>query len=358
MKKTLYILLLVCCQQFVFSQNKCDNIIEGATDLYNTGRYDECIKVLEEGLKTCALSKGKKEKAFILLINSNIEKDSIQAVDKNFKALLVNRPNFKLKDYDVLDDFKEKFKNYFIYPKLSVGLRFYYGKPKVWLDPISKAGSRQVQQNLKKNGDFRAKEIYNINVSIDYRATEKWGQFSDVGVFTLDYKRELLNNYWTLNVIEQLKYFQWDMGTKRFYRSQKKLTPYLMTGLSSQFLFQSNFSLTQTRTEVEGLYTGVDTIGVQKTYLGKDISALRNHYTCYLMLGGGGIYNFGNVSIGFDFRFYALPFITLNNQKQRFKAIPELTSGYSYIDNDIIMTRSDISLTVSYNISNKAKNKK
>jgi hypothetical protein len=357
MKKGLYIVLLVCFGLPCFSQNKCDNIIESATDLYNAGRYDECIQILDDGLQTCNLSKGKKEKAFILLINSNIEKDSILAVDKNFKALLVNRPNFKLKDYDVLDDFKEKFKNYFIFPKLSIGLRAFYGHPQVALDFFPGSTSRQIQQNINTEGHYKTDEIYKINVGIDYRITEKWGQYVEFGVYNLSYYRTLLNNYWTQNTEEHSKYLQWDMGTKRFYRAQKKFSPYLMSGLSNQFLVKNKFSLTQTKTSVSNLYGGSDSVGVRQTWTEDNISKLRNHYTCYLIAGGGFVYNLGNVSLGIDARFY-VPFITLNKQNGRFSEYPKLVTDFSYVDNDIIMTRYDLSLTVSYNFLNKAKNKK
>ncbi len=126
MKNWFLIISLLSCTAFSFAQTECNNLIEDAHDLYHSGNYDECIRKLEQGLKDCSLSKGKKEKAYILLINSNIEKDSMPSVDNYFKKLLLNNPTFKLKDYDGIDDFKTNFNNYYVFPKLSFGARLYY----------------------------------------------------------------------------------------------------------------------------------------------------------------------------------------------------------------------------------------
>lgn len=356
-KKTVYTLIFFFCSTLIFSQNKYDNVVEQATDLYNSGRYDDCINLLETGLKSTKLSRGKKEKAYILLINSNLEKDSSLAVDNYFKKLLVNRPNFQPKDYDVPDDFNEKFKNYFIFPKLSIGLRAYLDVPEIYINPLSLAGTFQVQQNISNTSNFKAKSSYSVNLCVDYRMYEKWGFLGEIGSYSLDYNRELKNNYWMLNVSEELKYIQFDMGVKRFYRAQKKLSPYWLCGLNNLYLAGSSFILTQTTIEADNahIYSG-DNV-VKKTFFNESIFELRKRYVANIFFGGGCLYNFGNISLGMDFRFVG-SIMNLNNSQKRFSGIPELVSIFSYIDNDIIAERSAFSIVLSYNIFNKVKNKK
>src|ERR1035437_957560 len=104
----------------------CDNAVDEASELYNAGKYDDCIQYLENVFVNCKLSKKKKEQAYELIINSNIEKDNLEATDKGFKNLLANNPAYNLKDYNGLDEFSTYFKEYYVYPKVAIGVRPYY----------------------------------------------------------------------------------------------------------------------------------------------------------------------------------------------------------------------------------------
>lgn len=342
MKKWIYIAIFITCGQKLASQNNCDNLIEEATDLYNLGNYDECINVLENGLNTCALSKSKKESAYILLINSNIEKDSLQGIDKNFRLLLTTNPTFKIKDYNGLDDFKKYYKNYYAFPRLAFGMRPHYSTRS--LDAFQ---VYQVMPNIKNESMYNTSNFFNNNVIFDFRITEKIALFADGGYFNLEYNRELKNDYWTLRSAEKITYFQLDLGVKRFYRTQKKLNPYWMAGLSNQYLMGSKLTLNQTKTVVNSLYGGTD-IPEYKFLTDYNSEAIRNHYVYSLLLGGGIIYKIGYLGIGIDFRLY-YSLNTVNNPTARARsAEPDLIKDFGYIDNDFRMFKTDKSLIITY----------
>ncbi|MES2395198.1 MAG: hypothetical protein V4549_04315 [Bacteroidota bacterium] len=343
MKNWIYIIgLILCCQKLV-AQNPCDNIIEEATDLYNSGRYEDCISMLENGLNTCSLSKNKKESAYVLLINSNIEKDSLPAVDKYFRLLLKNNPSFKIKEYTGLDDFSRKFNDYYVYPKLSFGIRPYYCIPNIVIN-----GTYQVMSNIKNDAEFTTKKFSNTNIVLEFRAIEKISFFADAGYFSINFNRQLevKDSLWKMNSSEELRYFQLDFGNKFYFlKSQKKLNFYLMGGFSNLYLKKSILNIEQEKKIVDNLYGNVDTYveDYEKNFSSK---GLRNSYVVSILLGTGAMYRINNFGVGFDLRTY-ISVNTLNDRTHRFKA-DRLIKEYSYIDSDIRLAKSDFSLVFTY----------
>lgn len=347
MKKWIFIIGLIFCGQKLTAQNNCENIIEEATDLYNSGHYDECIQLLENGLNICPLSKNKKEKAYVLLINSNIEKDSLQAIDKNFRLLLKNNPSFKIKDYTGPDDFSKKFNNYYVYPKLSFGIRPHFSNSNVLITRFYQA---LATPNIKNDTQFEVtKSNLNTNFILEYRLLEKISFFADAGFFSIEFDRFIEDKYWNMTSVEKLRYFQLDFGSK-FYllKSQKKLNFYLMGGFSNQYLKKSVLTITEKKNIVNdpnGLYGAVDT---EKPDFLKDFNSknLRNPYVVSLQLGTGAMYRIGNFGIGLDIRTY-ISLNTLNNRAARFSE-PDLIQKYNYIDSDTRLLKSDYSLVFTY----------
>lgn len=349
MKKWIYILTLIICSYQLSAQVNCDNIVEEATDLYNAGRYDESVLLLEIGLNTCNLSKGKKEKMYILLLNMNIEKDSMQAVDKYFRLLLKNNPSFKIKDYNGLDDFKKDYSNYYIYPKLSVGLRVHRSEQFVFARK-----TYQVMPNIENENRYKTLGYFGYNLMVDYRVNERNALFSEIGYFNVEFKRTINNDYWSLFRREKITYFQWDMGIKHFYNTKGQLNPYFTVGLSNQYLMESEFiTLKQTKLIVLDEYAGTN-IKDSVTLSDKN-SELRNKYVPSLLFGGGFIYKIGYFGLGIDLRAYQ-SLVTLNNKNNRFKK-PSLITDYGYIDNDIHLFKGDFSIVLTY-LFNKVKSKK
>ena len=345
MKNWIFILGFIFCVPKLVAQNNCENIIDEATDLYNSGHYEECITMLENGLDSCSLSKNKKENAYVLLINSNIEKDSLPGIDKNFRLLLKNNPSFKIIDYNSLDDFSIKFNNYYVYPKLSFGIRPHYSIPKVW---ISRSYQTQITPDIKNDNQFKTKRFFNSNFVLEYRAIEKISFFADAGYFSINFNRELelKDSIWKMASTEELRYFQLDFGNKFYFlKSQKKFNFYLMGGFSNQYLKRSILNIDQEKKTVNNLYGNVDTKveSFEKKFLSK---SLRNSYVVSILIGTGITYRIGNFGLGFDIRTY-FSANTLNNKTARFKE-PNLIQKYNYIDSDTRLIKSDFSLAFTY----------
>ena len=350
MNKWIYITVLIICSQKLAAQNNCDNLIEDATELYSSGRYEDCINMLENGLNTCSLTKNRKEIAYVLLINSNIEKDSLPGIDKNFRLLLKNNPAFRIQDYNGPDDFKKYYNNYYVYPKLSIGIRPHYCTQKIWVN-----STYQIMPDIKTQSDYKTTPFINTNFFLEYRIIEKISFFADAGYFTLNFRRELHNNYWSMESFEKLKFLQLDFGNKYYFlKSQRKFNFYMMGGFSNQYLKKSVLNLTQTKTVVNDIYTGVET--KEYNFLSDFNSQnLRNPYVVSLLFGAGAIYRIGYFGIGLDIRTY-ISVNTLNNKAERFKE-HDLINNFSYVDSDFRLHKSDFSLIITYSLY-KVKKKK
>lgn len=349
MKNWFLILVFSYSTAALFGQTDCDNLIDEATDLYNSGNYNECVRKLEWGLKTCSLSKGKKEKAYILLINSNIEKDSIPAVEKNFKLLLLNNPAYKLKDYDGIDDFKSNFNNYYVYPKFSVGARVCYSMP-----AIASFGSYQIMPDVVE-GPFTSDGFLNFDITMDFRLFERLALSGDLGAYSLNYKREVKNSYWVLNSEEKLSYFHWDLSAKFFFNTQRRFNFYWMTGISNMNLLSGELTLLQEKKIIVDQYGNPETdskVFYKDTYASQNI---RNRYASALLLGTGILYKRGNIGFGVDFRASSM-LNTINKQKSRLDEM-EIVQKYNYIDSDIRMLRAEIAIVCCY-MFNKVRSKK
>lgn len=350
MNKWIYISLLIICSQRLAAQNNCDNLIEEATELYSSGRYEECITMLENGLNTCSLTKNRRENAYVLLIYSNIEKDSLPGIDKNFRLLLKNNPAFRIQDYNGPDDFKKYYNNYYVYPKLSIGIRPHYCIPKIMVN-----ATYQIMPDIKEQSDFKATPFINTNFFVEYRLLEKISFFADAGYFSVNFRRALQNNYWEMESFEKLTYLQLDFGNKYYFlKSQKKFNFYMMGGFSLQYLKKSVLNLTQTKTVVNDIYTGVET--KEYNFLSDfNSQKLRNPYVVSLLFGAGAIYRLGYFGIGLDMRTY-ISVNTQNNGTKRFTE-DDLINNFSYVDSDFRLIKSDFSLILTYSLY-KVKKKK
>ncbi len=355
MSKWIYIALLIIFCQNLTAQNNCANLIEEATELYNGGNYDECIHRIENGLKTCSLSKRQKENAYILLVNSNIEKDSLGGIDKNFRLLLKNNPAFKISEYNGIDDFKKYYKNYYVYPKFSIGLRPHYSIPEISIDKIYK-----IQQNIENQNAYTTSPYFNANLIFDYRPLERIAFFADAGFFALNYSRTIKNSTWQMISNEKTSYFKLDVGNKFFFKPQNKVSFYFMGGFSTQYLLKSELSVGDTVAEIIDLYNS--SFDKPKDPYGPeifDIKSQRNPRVYSLLLGSGAIYRIGYWGIGLDIRFY-YSLNTINKKSERFSAIPRLEGlmqKYSYIDNDVRMSKTDFSIVLTYSLYKVKSNK-
>lgn len=363
-----YILVFIfsCFSQLILAQSDCNNLLDDATELYHSGKYSDCVELLEKGLKDCPLSAAKKEEAYILLINSNIEKDSIQAVDRNFKLLLLNNPAFRLKDYTGTDEFKSSYRDYYIFPRLAVGMRVHYRMADLRMDTAN-----YIVKNLRYESAPKVKNRFNVSYLLDLRLNSAWAQFTELSYYAVSYEMVLKQKYFKQTIEENISMAQWDIGTKYYFNSYNKLNPYLTIGMSNQFITTARLDIFNNETLInpDEIYNPDETVAYSeavaktKATLRVDSKSMRRPYIPYIIAGSGILYKQGKFGYGIDLRYY-IPLATINNPGSRFDEPnpvgdnkQKLIGDYRYIDNDFRLTRTDISFMIVYMIFNEAKKK-
>lgn len=366
--RSCYILAFIfsCFSRLLFAQSDCNNLLDDAAELYHSGKYSDCVELLERGLKDCPLSTAKKEEAYILLINSNIEKDSIQAVDRNFKLLLLNNPAFRLKDYMGTDEFKSNYRDYYIFPRLAVGMRVHYRKANLLMGTAN-----YIVKGLTYETPPKVKSRFNVSYMLDLRLNSAWAQFTELSYYAVSYEMTLNKKHFKQTVEESISLAQWDIGTKYYFNSYKKFNPYLAIGMSNQFVTISQFSIfnSDTLLNPNEIYNPNEVAAYSKiadntkATLKVDSKSMRRPYIPYIIAGGGLLYKQGKFGYGIDWRYY-IPIATINNPSSRFDEPnpvgynkQKLIGDYKYIDNDFRLKRTDISFVIVYMIFNEAKKK-
>lgn len=346
MKQIIIIIVFVFCASQSFAQSECDNIVERASDLYNSGRYDDCVSLLEANMSKCHLSKSKKEKAYVLLVNSYIEKDSTAAIDKNFKLLLLNNPAFKIKDYVGIDDFKTSYRNYYTLPRLTIGLRVGY-----YMNDVKQSKIRNqytVKPNIDNNVDYKTKNGFNVSFVSEIRPISKIGLLAECASYTLDYERSVKNKNWELIYSEKINYIQLDLGAKYYLNYKSKLNFNVSAGFNNLYLIGSNLNLFVIDSLPDSdYYNNTPNFIVNKDGDPKfDSKNIRSNVVSSFFVGAGFIYKFGNTGVGFDYR-TMLSLNTINNQKKRFSE-PSLIERFGYIDNDMALRTKTVSIVFVY----------
>lgn len=341
------------------AQTDCSNFVEKATELYNQGKYDECTSLIESTLIECPsiiISKSTKENAYILLINSYIEKDSFPAVEANFKKLLKNNPAFKIRDYTGLDDFKVEYKNYYTLPRVTIGARVHYSKNEI----ITSTGytTKQNFQNNAQDNVLDNSNKFGFSIMGELRPTKRIGLFAEYGHWRLEYTRNISTTNWSLKLNEKTSYAQLDLGMRYYFRYKRKLNFYLSSGLNNQVLLKSKIDIgLKEHQPTPNNYTNVDEgATIEKNEFDYDSKNIRAPIAISPFIGYGILYRFGKTGVGFDYRFAPIG-TTINNKKNRFSE-PMLVERLGYIDNDMRLSRRFFSIQIVYMFNQvKQKNK-
>jgi len=341
--KKLAVILIMILPFFAAGQVNCDNAVEEGNDLYTSGRYDESIKLLEEALKSCGLTKTKRDKAYAILINCSIEKDSLNAVDNYFVRLLQKNPLFDPKDNNELDDFEKYYNNYTVLPKFSISLRKSIFAP---FYPLGKT------YTVLPDADYTTpylglSKFSGGNLGFEYRRKEKNSLNIELAYVQMDYSRDITkDNLLKLNYSENLSYIEVPLYVKRYFRPKKKLNFNIAFGYNNHILLKSEASLIDTITHTDP-FDDAPLTSTNKALL-VDIKNMRNKYLGGFIIGTAMNYKLGYFTLSLDAR-YVQSFSLANNKYNRY-INSDFIRTYYYIDNDFRVGRIELAFTIQYHI--------
>jgi hypothetical protein len=364
----IFFFTLILSYSDAYSQlNEDASYLKQAEDFFNQGLYNEAKAALTGIMLTCfdntaltaatrkasrytIYSKSEVEGALILWARIHIEKGETEIAEKAIYRLIEFNPNFKPSSGIYRESFYTIFKSYSVSPRLFVGAGIGMNKP-----------------------TFKVKQVYSIYDSLDYSAKYlskagyiytgfiEWQPFKNIGINTnYGYSKMILNrslqglhqNRTYLNY-EEVIYTNELGATLRKYFLDSKLKPYIGIGIMYSKMRQS-LSNIEINYSTKDRYTSV-TKERTITKNSIDMVDFRNKNRFATLYAIGLRYQFKNLLFFAESKFN-IDFVDFNNASNPSNT-QELGYLYYYIDNDIVLTRFDFSLSMAYIFGHTIKSK-
>jgi len=330
----------------IMSNSECVLRVREANTLFDKGKYENCINLLESVLNTCKLTRSDKLLAMELLAKAYLETDEQGKAEAWVNVMLRNYPHYELDSKNNAEMYNRLVNKFKIHPRFSVGARntadwvtFKTTKVYTLLDDVDY--SVPYQQNLEGilHGfglmyygwmEIEFDRGYSINFDLIFKWTKINRNFTRPGIFDL--------SYW-----EKDDYIETPVYLKKYFPVGKNLLPYATLGMGWLYMTEAigNASI---------YYTGSDL-----TESTGDISVLsiRNRHNFEWIAGAGVGYKLKNLRLFIDVRYYG-GLTSLTNPEAGYD-FPILSNEYFYIDNSVKLNQFEIGASVSYTLINSVK---
>ena len=332
MKKHVTILILLFVVHAAIGQdspdvNKLQDYeikLKEAENLFTDGHYDKCIADLEWILKSCRLSKNEKENVLQLLAKADLEIGQPGQADSALDALLKNNPHYQLNEDIEPEQYSRMIKKYKIHPLLSIGARN-------TLDFMHLVTTKTYSALPGLNYKTPYSSTYGLLYygTMEYEFNKHWALTGDLIFFWMAYDRYIGNIYF----YEKDHFAELPLYVKKYFPVGKNILPYVASGLGWTILYKAD------------AYVARDSLSDNFNILN-----MRNQNILELIFGAGIGYQFRNLRLFLDVRYY--PGLTsLTNASARYNN-PILINDFYYIDNTIKLNQFEFGATISYTLIN------
>ncbi len=330
----------------------CETLLKDAQVLFDAGNYDQVFSTLEEGLRSCNFSKAMKERAVILMIQAQIEKENETATDSLVYRLLKSNPNYRLTDPDVVSRYNTAIKKYIVRPAFIVGIQGGFTLPFSHIQTV---------YSILDGADYTKKYTSQFGITtglhFEWQFMPRLSICADPSFSRVSYKRTITGEReYNLQFSEVMSNYDGALILKYSFPVHRFL-----------FSVAGGYSMTSIRSasaDVELSYTAYNSItGNYDPYrqasnkINLMADKLRQTSISSPVIGLGTAYRIDNFIFSVDAR-YLYCKTNMVNPDQRY-ANAELVFDYYYIDNDFDINRLEIkggiSYILAYRISKKSK---
>jgi hypothetical protein len=238
-------LMLCLISMASLAQNDCNNSLYESNKLFESGKLQECIDILEPCLK---VKKGKEEllESYHLLAQAN---QNIGNLDKaNYyvkKMLLVKHDYQKFPNIDPID-FSHLVNQYSVTPKLYLGLKFGFNRSSVDL--------KKSYATYSSSQSYNPSTGYQVGITGDYRIKPLISLNADILASGLSINHIVDNaGGWQQNYTEQQNYISFLASVQKHFKLSKKHTLYGDLGLGINYLYSANVFFEATNIETKSL---------------------------------------------------------------------------------------------------------
>ncbi len=320
----------------------CATAIKEADEMYREGNYDNAIQLLKTAFKECKLSKREKEDAYLILAQAYLEKEQYTEADQLFIKLLNNDPNFKLKDSLYQDDFYTYYNRIKIRPLFSAGLKLGLNFPHY-----------AIKNLYSVNNANNYSLAYKPEVGYSYGAFAEWQFHNNISFVTdndfskMGYSRTINGsdvNKSILNYSEVLKSFETSLYVKKYFL-HKQFKPFVYLGGYYTHLNNATSNVELTYKLKDNITPDVDDYYLNKSNV--DMIGMRNTNRFGAISGIGVSYKTKNILLSAAASYRVDVGKNLTNSANRYQN-EDLLYTYYYIDNNVNLSRVDITFSVGY----------
>lgn len=339
----LIILTLFLSITYGYSQKaNCTTAIIEAEDMYRAGKYDDAIQLLKTAMDECKFTKREKEDAYIILAKSYLEKENYSEADRLLVKILNNDPNFKLKENLYQEDFYSYYNRIHIRPLFSAGLKLGTNLPQYSIKKLN-----TVYNSADYSLAYKPTVGYMYGMFAEYQFYDNISVLAEGSFSKMAYKRTIEgsgNLGLLIKYSEALKSFETSLLCKKYFL-HKQFRPFVYLGGYMSYLNTATADIELTYKLKDNITPDVDDYYLSKNNI--DVLEMRNTKRGGMVSGLGISYKTKNILISADagYRLDIGKHLT-NSEKKNVNE--ELIYKYYYIDNDVNLSRVDVSITVAY----------
>jgi hypothetical protein len=352
MKRSFIIIIFLAFPLIIGAQQPitgdCSSNLRLALAEYQTGFFNDCIKMLEGMLDSCDFSRKQKEMALQMLAKAYIETGETEKAESMVYLLLKNFPHYELKEEDNPELYNRMVKKYQVHPLFTIGakntanwLRRRTTKVYSVLDgldysmPLDESGYWFTYYGMAEY-EFK----YGISINADFMTW--WSSYSRN--FTKEPSFNL--SYW-----EKDNFIELPVYLKKYFSISRSVIAYASGGMSLLYIYRArgNVALSYTKDDV---ITGKNSDFSGGWY---DINtmAIKNQTTGEWNAGVGIGYKLKNLRMFLDARY--LGGLGSFTAPEKSDNIPQLKNDFFYIDQSMKLKQFEVGATISYTLINSVK---
>ncbi|MFN8144976.1 MAG: hypothetical protein U0073_11190 [Bacteroidia bacterium] len=350
MKQLVLIFSLILFSFSGRSQMICESLLKDAQTAFDAGNYDGVISMLESGLTQCNFSNGEKERAIIMMIYSQIQKDNPEATDKLVYRLLKLNPNYVVPDPEVVSVYNSAIRKYQVSPSFLIGIQGGFNYPFAHI---------QKEYSILEGADYG--KPYTPQIGIVGGLHLEWIFFGGLSINAdptysrSTYSRDIpTEQSWNLKYSETS--VNYDItGMLKYSVDLKSIRIFVAGGYQYLRLDKSFADL-----EINGVSGSSQNgypsyqLAVNKVDMIK--SDLRRRDFGSLAIGAGTAIQTDNFVFSLEARFTFNGKNIVNSEKRY--ANSQLVLDYFYVDNDFDIRRTELRAGISYILGHKIKLRK
>lgn len=343
--------LILKAQYQTWDKEECSARITNAETAYQTGLLIDCIKTLENALKSCNYSRKDKERALELLAKSYVETGDMDKAEATVRLLLTNFPLYELREAENPEMFNRMVKKYQIHPLFTLGAK----NTANWLrhkttKVYSVLDGLDYSQPLDESGYW-----FTYYGMAEYEFLDGISFNGDVMFFLSSYFRNFYKDPgFKLSYWEHDGFIEFPFYLKKYFHVTKNVLAYASAGAGVFYMWKARGNVTLEYTKND-IITGKNADFKGEQY---DINLLsmKNRLTGQWNAGVGFGYKLKNLRLFLDARYLGgMSSITAPEKSDLF---PELKNDYFYIDQEMKINQFELGATISYTFINSVKRKK